>query len=233
MKTLNGQEVAFMGKVTANMTHELSNVFAAIKENAALMEDILTLSEDVSPRNQAWIPEKIAKIRELVRRGVDLTATLNTFAHTPDKSLAQVDVKEVVELVVSLTRRLAAFKGIFLEISPKARPVPLTTNPLRIQMVLFDCVELFTEVAGRQGAVLIKTWTGQDEEAMVDFTFEEKEPDGQGWRVIPTSSPRWPVLEENVKNLNGRIHLGEPPTWFALGFRTDLRQAAPVAVDGL
>jgi signal transduction histidine kinase len=218
MKSASGQETAFMGKVTASMTHELRNVFAAINETAGLMEDILMLSKDVTVQPHALIPEKLAKIKALVDRGVKLTGTLNALAHAPDESLSLIDLKETVERVISFSERLAAFKGVFPEVSPEARPAFVTTNPLRIQMVLFDCVGLFMEIAGRHGTLLVGTSEGKDGEARVDFVFEEKQRDGKGEVMVPTSSTLWPVLEENVKDLNGRIELKEPPTRFTLVF---------------
>ena len=222
MQSASEQEIAFMGKVMASMTHELRNVFAAINETAGLMEDILVLSKDAAVQSNALIPEKVSKIRALIDRGVKLTGTLNALAHAPDESLSRIDLKETVERVISFSERLAAFKGVFPKASPEAQPVFVTTNPLRIQMVLFDCVGLFMEIAGRNGTLLVRTSEGKDGEARVDFSFDEQQQNGKGEEMVPTTSILWSVLEENVKGLNGRIELKEPPTQFTLVFSRDL-----------
>ncbi len=41
-------ETAFMGKITAAITHEMKNVLAIIKESAGLMEDLLSVAKDDS-----------------------------------------------------------------------------------------------------------------------------------------------------------------------------------------
>jgi hypothetical protein len=47
------RKAAFMGRITAGVTHEMKNVLAIIKESAGLMEDFLKISQDAaSAQNQ-------------------------------------------------------------------------------------------------------------------------------------------------------------------------------------
>ena len=41
-------EMAFLGKITASMTHEIKNTYAIILESSGLLSDLLTLSQEGS-----------------------------------------------------------------------------------------------------------------------------------------------------------------------------------------
>ncbi len=80
---MNQRETAFMGRVTAGVTHELKNVLAIIKESAGLIEDILALNKDLAGPHQEKVVRVLSNIRQQVDRGVDLSSRLNAFAHSP------------------------------------------------------------------------------------------------------------------------------------------------------
>jgi hypothetical protein len=80
------EKAAFMGRITAGVTHEIKNVLAIIKESAGLMEDLFELSKDHAPPPREKFLRTLTRITEQVRRGVDLATNLNEFAHTSDES---------------------------------------------------------------------------------------------------------------------------------------------------
>jgi len=92
VKATETKEAAFMGRITAGVTHEMKNVLAIIKESAGLMEDLLALSKDASFPHREKFSSVLSKIRNQVARGVDISTRLNAFAHSPDRRPADVDL---------------------------------------------------------------------------------------------------------------------------------------------
>ena len=81
---MKAKEIAFMGKITAGITHEMNNVLATIKESGGLMEDIFALCRDQQIPHQDKFTRSLTTIKEQVKRGVELSTRLNRFAHSMD-----------------------------------------------------------------------------------------------------------------------------------------------------
>ena len=77
MKEMSEKEIAFIGKITAGVTHEINNALASIKEISGLMEDLISMSSTDSFPHQEKFLKVLPKIREQVQRSVKLTTQLN------------------------------------------------------------------------------------------------------------------------------------------------------------
>ena len=109
-------EITFMGKITRSMTHEMTNVLAAIGENSALGNDILSLDSESSFPSQQRLGRAFNVIDNLVRRGVDLSNRLNEFAHSTDQSTTTVDLNDMVVKTASFAARLSELKRVGLDV---------------------------------------------------------------------------------------------------------------------
>lgn len=135
------REVAFVGKITAGITHEIRNVLAIIKESAGLLEDLLALSPEDLISYQGKSENTLANIKSQVQRGVALTDRLNKFAHSPDKHKAKIDLHEITQQTIDLSRRFARLKNVVVEIEPAPEPLRIVTHVIQLQMALFKCIE--------------------------------------------------------------------------------------------
>ncbi|MEJ2716632.1 MAG: hypothetical protein P8182_05765 [Deltaproteobacteria bacterium] len=203
------REALFMGKITRTITHEMTNILAAIGENSALIEDILSLAGDVSAPTQDRVGRAFRIIEAQINRGVALATRLNSLAHSTDQADTEMDLNDVVEQIASLSARLARLKGIDLKVEAHDRPVRLKANPLRMRMVLFDCLELLLEYLQSGGTVVLKPGERGKIEVKVDFAPEKPirvaDVDVQGLLV----SPQWVRLQEYVKGAGGRIEINQ------------------------
>ena len=134
------KEIAFIGKVTAGVTHEVNNVLASIREISGLLTDILSITtEDSFPRKEKF-QTSLQKIQNQVQRGVKLTSQLNKFSHLSDNDKANVDLNEIIGHLIFLTERFARLKDIALKIEPSNKSITINTNPFLLQMALFNCI---------------------------------------------------------------------------------------------
>ena len=79
------RQVAFFGRITASITHEMKNVLAIIKETSGLMQDILAFSNEGVCPHEDKLKGTLHTISEQIERGVELTSRLNRVAHDPDE----------------------------------------------------------------------------------------------------------------------------------------------------
>jgi C4-dicarboxylate-specific signal transduction histidine kinase len=163
---LRREEIAFMGRITAGMTHEIKNVLAIIRESAGLMEDLLSLRPEKPFTHQEKFLKTIATIQEQVNRGVDLTTRLNRFAHSMDEPAVSVDVNDLLEQTGSLLERFARLKRVQLRILPMEQPQSIRTDPFRLQMVLSECVDALLNRLETGGEVSVRPLEGSDRKTL-------------------------------------------------------------------
>lgn len=96
--------LAFFGKTNRLISHELKNVLAIISETLGLMEELLALPGT----DMDLIPGKLhalsISIIEEVERANNITKSMNTFAHSVDTFIKEVDIKQIVMQVIELMK---------------------------------------------------------------------------------------------------------------------------------
>jgi hypothetical protein len=99
--------LTFFGKVNASISHELKNILAVISETAGLLSDLT----EAAKRGRTLEPEMLSScseaIVEEVQRGFSTIKQMNKFAHSVDDPIQQVDVAEIVELMINLSKFLS------------------------------------------------------------------------------------------------------------------------------
>jgi signal transduction histidine kinase len=154
---MNEKEIAFIGRITAGVTHEVNNVLASIREISGLLSDILSITSEESFTRKEKFEASIQKIQNQEKRGVKLINQLNKFAHLPDVSSTEVDLNELIEHLIFLTERFGRIKKIELHTQPSGQSVKVITNPFYLQMALFNCVEYFLKNLDAGGKVFINS----------------------------------------------------------------------------
>jgi C4-dicarboxylate-specific signal transduction histidine kinase len=146
-------ETAFLGRISAGMTHEIKNVLAIIKESSGLMEDLLGLSRDTAFPYREKFQQVLATIRDQVGRGVELTTRLNRFAHSMDEPVAAVELNDLIGQMALLMQRFARLKKVQLQAVPAEQPITVRSDPFRLQLVLAAGVD-YLLAQSREGAVI-------------------------------------------------------------------------------
>jgi C4-dicarboxylate-specific signal transduction histidine kinase len=225
---MNFKEAAFMGKITAAMTHEMKNVLAVIKETNGLMEDLLaTMPEGAWPHRERMI-KAIASIQKQVQRGSELSTRLNSFAHSPDRPVTQVDLSDLVDHILYLCRRFARLKEVTLEIPPASQKnIVLVTSPLHLQMALFLAIEaILHHLAPGQK---LQTEISQTQDGMPQICFIAES--GQGADGLPEnelqSTRQCPELQKVMANLKGHFQWQDPGPILSLTFPKEITCPPP------
>jgi signal transduction histidine kinase len=211
MSNWENREVAFFGKITAGITHELKNVLAIIKESAGLMEDIMSLSPEALISHQDKFQNSLNKINNQIKRGVELTDRLNKFAHSADEIIAEIDLHATIEQIVALSQRVARLKNIFLQTAPPEQPgrqVNLVSQPVRLQMALFTAIECCLNVMPAGGVIRIGLEKSTEKPA-VRFLCEGDLPPISEFNANLSEFEKWPVLQKIVAALEGSAELNE------------------------
>jgi hypothetical protein len=208
------EKAAFMGRITAGVTHEMKNVLAIIKESAGLLEDLFTLSKDHEPPPREKCLRTVTRISEQVRRGVDLAANLNEFAHTSDERLAGVDLNQAVAQSALLSQRFARLKGMTLNAETCQKTVQMSTDPLAFQMLLFHAVELIMGLVDVGSVITLKPTCNNGNRVLISVDARTNE---SRKTSDLTESPLWEIIQAIAAELNMAVETGGPPPWISIG----------------
>lgn len=155
---LGPEGLAFVGRITASVSHELKNSLALINENAGLMQDLLAMAERGRPLDQAMLATASERIGRHVARANATIGNLNRFAHLADHPLRQVDVTEETALCVALHHRPASQREVRLVLAPAAGEIRVRTRPLLFADALHQCLML--AIGGAAGGELTISTAG-------------------------------------------------------------------------
>jgi C4-dicarboxylate-specific signal transduction histidine kinase len=135
------KQLAFVGKVAAGLSHEIKNTLAIINEFVGLMGDLLKKEPPSDWQLYPRLEKTIPSIEEQVHRSAGMVKRLNRFAHSMDKPLTSLDLNELVQEITTLAQRFASLLGVELEAQPAPEPLQITSDPFRIQYVIFGFIE--------------------------------------------------------------------------------------------
>jgi len=137
---MKDNQVEFIGKITSGVTHELNNVLASIREISGLMTDILSMTDEKSFPRKEKFQTSLDKVQNQIQRGVKLTSQLNKFSHLPDSNKTEIDLNDSIKHLIFLTERFARIKNVSLIQQTSNKSVTLISDPLKLQMALFNCI---------------------------------------------------------------------------------------------
>ena len=140
-RRVRDRETAFIGKITAGISHELMNVLAIIRERSGLIEDLLALDKEGAFPHREKLTKTLTTILEQVIRGMAIGEKLNRFAHSMDEPRARLEINALLDQIALLMQRFARLKKIQLKVSPIEAPMEVDTDPFRILLVLAACLE--------------------------------------------------------------------------------------------
>lgn len=225
MSKWEDREIAFFGKITAGITHELKNVLAIIKESSGLMEDIMSISPEAVISYQEKFQNSLAKIKNQIKRGVELTDRLNKFAHSTDETIAQIDLHETVEQLIAISQRFARLKNVVLKIAPSnqsVQPTTLVTRPVQLQMALFAAIKCCLNTMPDGGVINIG-FDKSKAKNTVHVLCEGDLPEKSEFVNNLSAFEKWPVLQKIAAFLEGSVELDESAHGIVLSLPEQLR----------
>ncbi len=166
-------DVAFFGKITASVTHELNNVISIVDQNAGLLDDLIAGEQRGVPLSLERLESVSAAIQKQTQRGLMIIERLNRFAHSTDFDQTECDINETIGNLVELTRRLASLRRIELDYHSAPVALSVTGSPLVLQRAVFAVMGLAID-AGVVGSVIDIQNGIEDDFATIAILFESE-----------------------------------------------------------
>ncbi|MFH0727971.1 MAG: hypothetical protein V2B19_16715 [Pseudomonadota bacterium] len=139
--------LAFFGKISASISHELKNALSIINESAGLLED-LTLMAQKGAVDPNRLLSTAKRIQQQVGRSDRIIQNMNTFSHSIDRPLLRLDIRDLIACLLAVTRRITDMKGIKVSYAPGDTPILITTAPFFLMTLLWHLLEVVIWHAG-------------------------------------------------------------------------------------
>jgi hypothetical protein len=121
--------LAFLGRITAVLSHEVTNAFSVINEMAGLELDILGDAAKGQPPDLLEIERVCQKIRKHVRRGEAAVRSINWMAHSVDRTSAVIDLNQTLTRIVSVAERWLSVRRASFALDVPEAGASLETRP--------------------------------------------------------------------------------------------------------
>lgn len=222
---IRDEGLAFMGRIVAGQSHEVTNVLNIINELAGLQRDVLASADCESDARRTKLRGICDKIQLQVARGEAIIRNVNRFAHSVDTPQAVFDVKEEVCRIVFLAERWTKLKQVELVAELPDDTTALENSPFLFQCAIFACIDAALWAAADRRRISVGfSVTGGGAEVVV--TSADPVP------PAPEVVARLAHLRRLVDELGGELRAqpaGRAPDRFA--FRVSNRRP-PSAADG-
>jgi len=160
--------LSFFGKTNRLISHELKNILAIISETLGLLEELTELSEtgmELKPGKLSGLSESII---EEVERANAIIRNMNTFAHSVDEFITEVDIRQALSLVIELSQLDPASRKTKLHLS-KSETYVIYTSPFFLEMLMYQVLNYALRGAGPEGEIRI-SFDCKDNDARITFS---------------------------------------------------------------
>ncbi|MEW6671098.1 MAG: hypothetical protein AB1427_05305 [Thermodesulfobacteriota bacterium] len=128
--------LAFFGKTNRLISHELKNILAIISETMGLLDELVELSESGMELTPARLRSMSDSIVEEVERANAVIRCMNTFAHSVDEWVRDIDLGAAISLAIQLVRLDPFSKAVKIEFSENDSHV-IFTSPFILENLLY------------------------------------------------------------------------------------------------
>ena len=143
----------FFGRISASISHEIKNVLAIVNENAGLLEDLTLMADRGKPIDPARLKIMAATLKKQVGRADGIIMNMNRLAHSIDQTVTTADLDQTIELVIALTARFAAMRGVKVDLQLPANPLTIKTAPFYLMNLLWLCLDFSMSASGDEKQV--------------------------------------------------------------------------------
>jgi signal transduction histidine kinase len=146
-RPLRREDLAFFGRIGADVSHELRNVLSIVGEHAGLLDDLLAMATRRKPLDTERVKKIAASIARQVQKGTGILDRFNTFAHAADEPSVSFDLTTLTGNMASLAQRRVTLAGGRLDTNLPREALPIRGNPFNVQHALFTALTLILESA--------------------------------------------------------------------------------------
>ena len=151
------EKMALIGRMAANVAHEINNPLQIIGDQAGWLDELLSEEDPKQLKNTEEYRAAFAKIRAQVKRASTITHRLLGFSRSTDGLKTSVNINTLVEETVSFLEKEATNHRIGIRRNLDSALPEITTDSTQLQQVFLNILNNAFDAIGNDGAVTIST----------------------------------------------------------------------------
>jgi len=168
-KLVQEDRMISMGKLAASCVHEINNPIQGLLTFSHLMKETLSES-DPNPSDLKQFKEYLSLMSNELERCGSIVSGLLSFSRESTMEYKTVDMNEIIDTVIMLTRHKMKLQEITLETDLFPETLPINGDTNHLQQCFLNLIFNAIEAMPRGGALTIKSWLGKsDHKAWVTF----------------------------------------------------------------
>lgn len=235
-RLIQSERLALIGRMGAQVTHEIRNPLNALGLNAELLEDELNA---LDPRQDTDAWQLLTSMRKEIDRLTDVTETYLRLARLPTPRLERLSVAEIVDSLLRFVREELTSKQITLLWQPDFTLPDAMVDENQLRQALLNIVRNAAEAVGASGQIEVSVQRSEGAtepglEIRISDNGEGMDPSVQSRIFDPFYSTKasgnglgLPITQQIIEEHGGRITCESLP-----GKGTTFRIVLPVADDG-
>ncbi|MCI5147847.1 MAG: hypothetical protein D3916_00280 [Candidatus Electrothrix sp. MAN1_4] len=169
IQKMRQQQLACLGRLLADFSHEMRNHLAVIQQANGLLEDILAMADqqDETP-DLASLGSAVTQIKQRIGCSVTLCEHLSSMAHRSDTTLSSFQINELLDDLFVFWERSAQACKITLDFDLERGVKPIYNEPALLQYVLHQLYTFALGLMGKEKTLMIRT-TQEAEQVAITF----------------------------------------------------------------
>jgi two-component system NtrC family sensor kinase len=153
-KVVETGRLASVGELAAGIAHEINNPVAIMVEEAGWMGDLMEEITFDESENQAEFERAIKQIQTQGRRCKEITHKLLSFARKTDATIHDVNIKELLEEMVTLSSQRAKYSMVEIRTDFQENLPFLRVSTSELQQVFFNLINNAIDAMDHDGGTL-------------------------------------------------------------------------------
>ena len=175
-------KMATIGRLAAGVAHEINNPLAIINENAGLLVDLTSLSDDFP--NKQRVLRCVTAVIKSVERCSTITHRLLGFGKRMDTKTETIDLSPLIKEVLGFLEKEASYRSITIEFHIDGDVPTIESDRGQLQQVFLNIVNNAFEAVDKGGRL--------------DISIARAEPDGVEVTVCDNGDG---IPEENLQQI--------------------------------
>ncbi|MFA7383807.1 MAG: ATP-binding protein [Desulfurivibrionaceae bacterium] len=151
------EKMALIGRMAANVAHEINNPLQIIGDQAGWLDELLGEEELDRLKNTGEYRAAFAKIRTQVKRASTITHRLLGFSRSTEGLKSAIEINTLVEETVSFLEKEATNHRITIRRNLEQSLPKITTDSSQLQQVFLNILNNAFDAIGNDGSVTIST----------------------------------------------------------------------------
>ena len=131
-------KMASVGRLASGVAHEVNNPLAIINEKAGLIKDLLTLKQEFG--KDPKLLELVDSILSSAKRAGNITKRLLSFSRNMEVSIEPVDLKELIEEVLSFLTNEAEYRSIRVSLAASEDVPQIESDRGKLQEIFLNLI---------------------------------------------------------------------------------------------